>query len=84
MLDVKVYSTDGKVVRQFTDLEDVQSDESVDFVSLVSASTYGPPALVAPDPKKPGQPPTARPGERVLFINTAVVPMWLIERIGDD
>lgn len=69
MLNVTVYA----------DIHDDEPQEftGYDFVSLVSDETYGPPALVAPNK---GAPPTARPGQKVLYLNTRFVPMWEIER----
>jgi hypothetical protein len=49
----------------------------VDFVSLVSDQTWGPPALVAPNPKNPGAK-RATPGERVLYINPSKVAAFAI------
>lgn len=53
--------------------------EGVDYVSLVSDETYGPPALVAP--AKGEQRPRAQVGDRVLYLNTRFVPAWEIERV---
>lgn len=60
--------------------------ENVDFVSLVNNETYGPPALVAP--QRPGASgessrPLAQVGEKVLYINTNIVPLFEIERASD-
>lgn len=52
--------------------------EGIDYVSLVSDETYGPPAVVAPTGNRP---PVARPGDRVLYLNTKFIPMWEIERV---
>lgn len=68
MLDVAIYDAAGRRVSEFDD---------VDYVSLVSPETYGPPALIAP--AKPGQT-RAAVGDRVLYINTRLVPMFEIER----
>jgi hypothetical protein len=73
-LDVTLYDAAGKVISEFTGGNDV------DFVSYVAPTTYGPPALVAPNK---GAAPTARVEDRVLYINTGLVPFWLIERTGD-
>lgn len=73
MLEVTVYDSPSQT--------DPQVFEHIDFVSLISNETYGPPALIAP--ARGGQGPRARPGDRVLYINTALVPMFEIERIGD-
>jgi hypothetical protein len=65
----------------FQDLEDSEGTihENIDYVSLVSDETYGPPALVAPTRDQSG--PKARPGETVLYINTKFVPLFEIERV---
>jgi hypothetical protein len=57
----------------------------VNYVSLYNGGTHGPPALVAPR-RDEGRDvrPTAREGERVLYINTSIVPMFEIERLGGD
>jgi hypothetical protein len=61
-----------------------EHDFSVDFVSLYNGGTHGPPALVAPG-REQGRSvaPTARPGQSVLYINTAIVPAYKIVR-GED
>lgn len=53
--------------------------DNIDFVSLVNNETYGPPALVAPS--RDGA--RAGVGERVLYINTSLVPLFEIERVQD-
>lgn len=79
MLDVALYNLDGDVIETFYDAD----DDAVDYVSLVSPETYGPPALVAPSHNS-GRAPTAirrsGVGECVLYINTSLVPFWTIER----
>ena len=75
MLAVKVYDANGKETASFSEV-----DDSFDFVSLINPETHGPPALVAPFK---GSPPQAKIEDRVLFINTAHVPMFSIERISD-
>lgn len=74
MLEVRVFDGEGRVVAQFLESDDT----AVDFVSLVSNETYGPPALVAP---ARGLNTRAEVGDRVLYINTALVPMFQIERL---
>ena len=54
--------------------------EGIDYVSLVNNGTHGKPALIAPG-GKPGDP-RATVGETVLYINTAFVPMFEIERVS--
>ena len=76
MLDVTIYSADGKPVAQFLD----EDGEGVDFVSLVNNETYGPPALVAPSR---GEGPVAQLEDEVLYINTNLVPMFKIVRVTD-
>jgi hypothetical protein len=76
MLDVTLYNAAGETVLTFHE----EDGEAVDYVSLVSNETYGPPALVAP---RNGNAPTAQLHERVLFINTALVPAFDIERVQD-
>lgn len=77
MLEVTLYDETGKVTGEFKE----DNDTDVDYVSLVSPETYGPPALIAPN--RQGQGPRAAVGERVLFINTRLVPVFKIERISD-
>lgn len=55
--------------------------DSVDYVSLYNPETHGKPALVAPG--RPGEPRSSI-GERVLYINTARVPMFEIVRVEDE
>lgn len=83
MLEVTIYSEealdgDPENETQPLVLEDVK------FVSLVDAGTHGPPALVAPG-RDSGRPtvPAARPGDRVVYINTSKVPVFEIERRDD-
>lgn len=77
MLDVTVYAADGKIAQTFHS----DDGEGVDFVSLVSPETYGPPALVAP--ARGGVGTRAGSGDRVLYINTRLVPMFEIERVAE-
>lgn len=55
--------------------------DGVDYVSLVNEDTYGPPPLVAPTKQEPR--PLAKVAERVLYINTRLVPLFEITRIAD-
>jgi hypothetical protein len=73
MLEVTIYSS--------LDDDEPVVHENVDFVSLVSNATYGPPPLIAPNSK----PNAARAGidQTVLYINTHFVPMWEIKRVSD-
>ena len=51
-----------------------------EYTSLVSRETYGVPPLIAP---KDGRPPVAKVKEKVIYINTSLVPLFIIERIKD-
>ena len=77
MLRVTVYALrnadDPKIDPEGTEYSEI------DYVSLVNNETYGPPALIAP--AREGA--RARVGDRVLYINTALVPLFEIERTGD-
>lgn len=73
MLEVVVYDTSGKVVREFV------GDDAVDYVSIVSGETYGKPALIAPGNDSSGS--FASPEDRVLYINTRFVPFYEITRV---
>lgn len=53
--------------------------EGVDYVSLVSDETYGPPAVITP--AKGEQRARAQVGDRVLYLNTRFVPAWEIKRV---
>lgn len=77
MLTVKLFTqTDEGLV--------ASDDYEVDYVSLVNSDTFGAPPLVAPDPRSSNSPrPTASVGENVLYINTDLVPAFLIERTED-
>lgn len=87
MLTVRIYPDLGAI--RNTDDEDLDAPEveggveftEVDYVSLVSDETYGPPALIAPARGK--EEARAVIGERVLYINTAMVPLWEIERTSE-
>jgi hypothetical protein len=77
--------SDKLTVEVYPDAEAIGGEEAtvfngIDFVSFVNEGTFGPPALVAPSPKEPGRPPLARPGQKVLYINTSLVPLFSIER----
>jgi len=76
MLEVTIYDVAGRQTAKFRQ----EDDTDFDYVSLVSNQTYGPPALVAPNK---GQPPTAKIEDRVLYVNTSLVPLFSIERISD-
>jgi hypothetical protein len=74
----------------YPDAETVMSDEGgvifedYDYVSLVNNETYGPPALIAPPPRAPhGAAPRASIGDKVLYINTNLVPVFEIVRTDD-
>jgi hypothetical protein len=73
MLEVTVYSSINET--------DPVIYEGVDYLSLVSDETYGPPALVAPAKGQPGGP-KAQVGERVLYLNTKFIPMFEIVRVS--
>ena len=60
---------------------DEKEEFTADYVSFFSDESYGPPALVAP---KDGRPPTARPGQSVVFVNTKYVPLLKIDRLEDE
>lgn len=77
LLDVTIYNLAGEVVSTFHS----DDEESVDYVSLVSPETYGPPALVAPT--RGGTGPRAGVGDRILYINTSLVPFFDIERVSE-
>lgn len=60
--------------------------EDIDYVSLVNNQTYGPPALIAPsrgNPTTPNGPVRAMIGERVLYVNTNLVPVFEMVRTSD-
>ncbi len=65
MLDITLYVIDREAEDSLLASE---SYEGYDYVSLVNEGTYGPPALVAP---MRGEPPVARVGDRVLYVNTS-------------
>ncbi len=73
MLTVTIYPSDPEVEPDVI--------ENIDFVSLVNPDTFGPPPLVAPNKDSPR--PLAKVGERVLYINTSLVPLFEIERTSD-
>jgi hypothetical protein len=77
MLEVRIYDALGKETARFSE----DDDTDVDFVSLLNSETHGPPALVAPNPRQPE--PRASEGDRVLYINTAFVPIFYIERTSN-
>lgn len=52
----------------------------IDYVSLISDESYGPPALIAPA-RDPGS--RATVGQVVLYLNTKFIPMFSIERESD-
>lgn len=74
MLEVTIYSIDGREVAKFHDVNEV------DYVSLVNNETYGPPALVAP---ARGEKPLAQVEDEVLYINTNLVPFFKIVRTSE-
>lgn len=81
--------SDKLTVEIYADAEAIDNDEptsfsGVDYVSFVNAGTFGPPALVAPAPKDPaGTKPRATVGQKVLYVNTSVVPLFAIERTSE-
>lgn len=82
MLEVTVYTHDALDGDPDNDVKPLVLEE-VHYVSLYNAGTHGPPALVAPG-RTDGRPSpgVARPGERVVYINTALVPLFEIERVS--
>jgi hypothetical protein len=69
----------------YPDADALANDEPVEhkakYVSYVAPTTYGAPALVAPNPRDPqGREPRARVGDDVLYINTGFVAAWKITR----
>ena len=78
MLEVTVYDSPSQT--------DPQVFEHIDFVSLISNETYGPPALIAPsrgNPTTSNGPVRAKIGERVLYVNTNLVPVFEMVRTSD-
>lgn len=80
---------DKLTVEVYADPEAIDSDtpttfQGIDFVSFISSSTYGIPALVAPNPKD-GLDAKARAtiGQKVLYVNTTLVPLFSIERTSE-
>lgn len=67
-------------------ISDKQSTHfEVDYISLVNHDTYGPPPLIAPTPSaKVPNPKRARPGERVLYINTNIIAAAIVERVETE
>jgi hypothetical protein len=77
MLNVTIYPDAASLLD--TENDGVTFHE-LNYVSLVNNQTYGPPALIAPSPARNGG---AVPGERVLYINTNLVPVFEIVRTSD-
>lgn len=71
-LEVTLFNGDGEPIAEFI------GEDSVEYVSLVSADTYGKPALVAPDSSGG---PRSTYNDRVLYINTRFVPFFEIVRV---
>ena len=81
MLNVTVYPDASSLLD--TENDGVTFD-SIDYVSLVNNQTYGPPALIAPSPaRNGGGQKRATPGERVLYLNTNLIPAFEIVRTSD-
>lgn len=59
-----------------------QEYHDVDYVSLISDESYGPPALIAPT-RSADLGARATVGQLVMYINTKFVPMFSIERESD-
>lgn len=72
MLEVTIYNEKGVAQTKFDE------DDEFDYVSLVSTGTYGPPALIAPARNRDEA--RAAVEDRVLYINTGLVPMFSIMR----
>lgn len=72
-------------VTLYADTDAIVNDEGVEveckYVSFVAPTTYGAPALVAPNPRdKDRTEPRAALDEDVLYINTGLIPAWKIRR----
>ena len=74
MLQVKIFALHEGVLCE-------SEEHEVDYVSLVNSDTFGPPPLVAPTRDR--NDPRAHDGDRVLYINTNIVPAFQIERDGE-
>ena len=82
-LTVEIYPDSDSIADDTSPTGSPTVFNGIDYVSFVNEGTYGAPALVAPNPKDPqGTPPRARPGQKVLYINTSLVPLFAIERAG--
>lgn len=79
MLEVTIYTQESLAD------EDVAPEQfDVDYVSIVNGGTHGPPPLVAPGRERGEAVPTvAKLGDEVLYINTALVPVFTIKRASD-
>lgn len=64
MLEVIIYDKLGKETARFAE----ENDTDIDYVSLVSNETYGPPALIAP--ARGREEARAAVDDRVLYIMT--------------
>ena len=71
-LEVTLFNLEGEPIAEFL------GEDAVEYVSLVSADTYGKPALVAPDSSGG---PRSTYDDKVLYINTRFVPFFEIVRI---
>lgn len=52
--------------------------ENIDFLSIINNDTYGKPPIITGEA---GQPATARPGQRVLYINPATIAAVEVEKL---
>ena len=69
----------------YPDAEALAGDEGTEYeaknVSYVAPTTYGVPALIAPNPRdKDRTEPRAAIGDEVFYINTGLIPAWKIVR----
>jgi hypothetical protein len=71
-LEVTLFNLEGEPIAEYI------GEEAVDYVSYVSADTYGKPALVAPDGSGG---PRSTYDQTVLYVNTRFVPFWEITRV---
>ncbi len=73
MLTVQLFSMNTQNGRL-----DPGHEYEVDFVSLVNSETFGPPPLIAPTRDRTVA--LAEDGDKVLYINTDLVPAFTIEK----
>jgi hypothetical protein len=64
-------------VTVYNDPEDFPDDEVYDYISFINSETHGIPALLS---SRAGASVEAESGEKILYVNTTLIPLMEVEK----